>query len=166
MGRYTLGEWSNFFLGELGAAAALAGLLFVSVSVNQARILELGRMADRGLEALAMLLLVLVVATLALVPGQSLRLLGAEIFAVATATLAATVALQLGYLRHLDPVYRPRSIQLVAFSLLAVSTIVLAGLALLWRDDRAGLYLLVPGILLSFIAAGANAWVLLIEINR
>ena len=26
--------WSNFSLGEFGAAAALAGLLFVSISVN------------------------------------------------------------------------------------------------------------------------------------
>ena len=54
--------WANFFLGQLGASAALAGLLFVSVSVNQARILELGRMADRGLEALVTLFLVTVVA--------------------------------------------------------------------------------------------------------
>ena len=37
--------WSNFSLGELGAAAAFAGLLFVSISVNQERILGLGRMA-------------------------------------------------------------------------------------------------------------------------
>ncbi len=63
-------EWTNFFLGELGAAAALAGLLFVSVSMNQARILALGRMADRGLEALIMLFLVLVVTSLPLVPMQ------------------------------------------------------------------------------------------------
>ena len=44
--------WSNFFVGELGAAAAFAGLLFVSVSVNLEKILQLGRLADRGLEAL------------------------------------------------------------------------------------------------------------------
>ena len=40
-------EWKDFFVGELAAAAALAGLLFVAISVNQARILQLGRMADR-----------------------------------------------------------------------------------------------------------------------
>lgn len=78
----------------MGAAAALAGLLFVSVSVNQAKILQLGRMADRGLEALSMLLLVLVVASLPLVPGQPPRLLGGEIFVVAALTLVATVRLQ------------------------------------------------------------------------
>jgi hypothetical protein len=162
----TLGDWSNFFLGELGAAAALAGLLFVSVSVNQARILELGRMADRGLEALVMLLLVLVAASLPLVPGQPLRLLGAEILLVGALTLVALVPLQRAYLRLLDPAYRRATSLMVALNRLAVSLIALAGMVLLWRGDGSGIYLLPPGILLSFLAAGANAWVLLIEINR
>ena len=55
---------------------------------------------------------------------------------------------------------------MVALNRLAVTVIALAGLVLAWRDDGAGLYLLPLGILLSFFAAGANAWVLLIEINR
>ena len=163
-----MNDWSNFFLGELGAAAALAGLLFVSLSVNQARILQLGRIADRGLEALAMLLLVLVVASLPLVPGQSLRLLGSEILIVAAVILALTVRLQRIYLRQLESQYRRRSRQMVAVNRLAVTVIGLAGFTLLWRGDSAGLYLLPAGILLSFFAAGAgaSAWVLLIEINR
>lgn len=161
-----MSAWSNFFLGELGAAAALAGLLFVSVSVNQTRILSLGRMADRGLEALAMLLLVVVVASLPLVPGQSLRLLGAEILVVGTATLAALVPLQRAYLRQVIVVHRRHSLQMVIVDRLAVTVIALAGLVLLWRGDGTGMYLLPPGILLSFLAACANAWVLLIEINR
>jgi cation transport ATPase len=161
-----LNDWSNFFLGELGAAAALAGLLFVSLSVNQARILQLGRIADRGLEALAMLLLVVVVASLPLVPGQSVRLLGSEILAVAAAILVVTVRLQQVYLRQLESQYRRRSRQMVAINRTAVTVIALAGLALLWRGDTIGLYLLPAGILLSFFAAGASAWVLLIEINR
>jgi cation transport ATPase len=162
----TLGAWNSFFQGELGAAAALAGLLFVSVSVHQARILELGRMADRGLEALAMLLLVLVISSLALVPGQSLRLLGAEVLAAGAATLAALVPLQLAYLRQVDRAYRRRSRRMVAVNRLAVTATALAGAIFLWRGDGTGIYLLPPGILLSFFAAGANAWVLLIEINR
>jgi hypothetical protein len=161
-----LSEWSNFFLGELGAAAALAGLLFVSVSVNQARILALGRMADRGLEALVMLFLVLVVSSLPLVPGQSLRLLGSEILSVATLALVAIVLLQRAYLRYVEPAYRRSSTWMLAINRLAVTVIALAGLTLLWRGDGMGLYLLPPGILLSILAAGANAWVLLIEINR
>jgi modulator of FtsH protease len=158
--------WANFFLGQLGASAALTGLLFVSVSVNQARILELGRMADRGLEALVTLFLVLVVASLPLVPAQPLRLLGGEIFLAGAVTLAVNVYLQRVYLQTVDPAYLRRSTQMVQFNRLAVTLIALAGLAVLARGDDTGFYLLVPGILLSFFAAGANAWVLLIEINR
>jgi hypothetical protein len=161
-----IGDWSNFCLGELSAAAALAGLLFVSVSVNQARILQLGRMADRGLEALAMLLLVVVVASLPLVPGQPVRLLGGEVLAVATVVLFFIGRLERAYLRTVEPQYRPASIRMVALNRVAVTIIALAGVALIWRGDGAGMYLLPPGILLSFLAAGANSWVLLIEINR
>ena len=50
--------WHDFFVGELGAAAALAGLLFVSLSVNQERILKLPGLAQRGIQGLTSLFLV------------------------------------------------------------------------------------------------------------
>ena len=81
-------------------------------------------------------------------------------------TLAVNVHLQRVYLQTVDPAYLRRSTQMVQFNRLAVATIALAGLVVLARGDDIGLYLLAPGILLSFCAAGANAWVLLIEINR
>src|SRR5271154_4309036 len=133
-----MNAWNNFFLGELGAAAALAGLLFVSVSVNQVRILALGRTADRGLEALAMLFLVLVVTSLPLIPGQPLRLLGAEILVVALATLAALVPLQIGYVRSIEDIHRHRSMVQVWSNRAAVAVIALGGLVLVWRGDEIG----------------------------
>jgi hypothetical protein len=158
--------WASFFQGELGAAAALAGLLFVSVSVNQVKILQLGRMADRGLGALGILFLIIVVTSLSLVPEQLLRLLGGEIFAVGTIALIATVLLQRSYMRHVEEPYRRSSMKTVAINRSAVTVIMLAGLTLLWRGDGARLYLLPTGVLLSMFAASAGAWVLLVEINR
>jgi hypothetical protein len=55
---------------------------------------------------------------------------------------------------------------MVVVNRLAVAVVALAGLTLLWRGDAVGLYLLPAGILLSFFAASASAWVLLVEINR
>jgi hypothetical protein len=158
--------WSNFFVGELGAAAALAGLLFVSVSMNQARILALGRMADRGLETLAMLFLVMVVASLGLVPGQPLRWLGAEILVVGAATLAWLIPVQQRYMRLLDPIHLRRSARMAWFTRAAIGIFVIGGLGLATLGQAWALYLLPPGILLVFAAVGLNAWVLLIEINR
>jgi hypothetical protein len=165
-GEITLDAWNTFFQGELGAAAALAGLLFVSVSVNQAKILELGRMADRGLEALVILFLAIVVSSLPLIPGQPPRLLGAEIVLVGGATLVATIIMQRNYLQQVEAPYLRSSRWMVRIDRLAVSVILVSGVVLLLKGDIAGVYLLPPGILLSFFAASANAWVLLIEINR
>jgi modulator of FtsH protease len=158
--------WSNFFLGELSAAAALAGLLFVAVSVNQARILELGRIADRGIEALAMLFLVLVVASIPLMPGQPARHIGAEILLIAGGTLLMLVPVQRAYHQAVDPEYRRRSGQMAWLNRIAMMSIALGGLVTLWRGDGGGLYLVAIGILATFLAVGANAWVLPIEINR
>jgi len=159
-------DWSNFFLGELGAAAAFAGLLFVAVSVNQARILALGRMADRGLEALGQLMLVIVVASLPLIPGQPSRLLGTEVLVAGLITLAGLVPLQRGYLRHVQPEYQRSAKLMIAVNRLTVLLIAVAGGVSLWRGDLGGLYIMPVGILLTFFAVGMNAWVLLIEINR
>ena len=160
-----INDWDNFFVGELGAAAALAGLLFVSVSVNHTRILQLGRMADRGLEALIMLLLVVVITSLGLVPNQSPRLLGLEILLAAALTCRGVFALQRKYMTEIKPPYRRRSTVLAISNQAAVITLAVSGLVTLCRGE-AGFYLLPPGILATFISAFANAWVLLIEILR
>jgi hypothetical protein len=117
-----LAAWGTFFQGELGAAAALAGLLFVSLSVNQTKILELGRMADRGLEALAILFLVIMVSSLPLIPGQSIRLLGGEILVLGAGAMAATALLQRSYLRHTDEAYLRGTMRMVRTNRIAVGT--------------------------------------------
>jgi modulator of FtsH protease len=158
--------WANFFLGELSASAALAGLLFVSLSVNQSRILELGRIAERGLEALIMLLMVLVISSLALVPAQTPRLFGGEILLVALLQLTALTHLQRVQWSTLEREYRSVTLRMFILSHVATWFIIVAAATLLWRGDWIGLYVLPAGMLLSFITSGMNAWVLLIEINR
>jgi len=74
--------WNNFLVSELGAAAALTGLLFVAVSINLARILQFSHLPTRAAEALLALLSVLVVTTFALIPQQSPRAHGIEIGAI------------------------------------------------------------------------------------
>jgi len=159
-------QWSNFFLGELGASAALSGLLFVSVSVNQTRILELGRMADRAIEALALLFLIMGIATLGLTPFQSPRLFGAETLALAATLLAVLLPVQRRYLKQLVGAYRRRSMVLVHGARLAIGLIILSALALIGSGVATAATPLVPAVLVAFAVAGAGAWVLLIEINR
>ena len=63
-----MGNWHDFLVAELGASAKFTGLLFVSLSVNQTRILQFGGLPERGLQALTSIFLVFIIATLALAP--------------------------------------------------------------------------------------------------
>jgi hypothetical protein len=158
--------WANFFLGELTASAAAAGLLFVSLSVNQNRILELGRMAERGLEALGLLLLILILSSLALIPGQTPRSYGGLSLVIAVVHLALILKLQRVQWSALMREHRMVSLRAFVLAHISIWLVVLSAALLLERNDWLGLFVLPAGILLAFITAGLNAWVLLIEINR
>jgi hypothetical protein len=68
---YSSAEWESLFLAEAGASAALAGLLFVALSINLERILKGAGLPGRAGEAIVLLLTALVLSTWVLVPGQS-----------------------------------------------------------------------------------------------
>ena len=66
---YTTEGWGELFLAA-GASAALAGLLFVAVSINLDRIIALRSPPGAALGSIVLLVAVLMVSTFALVPGQ------------------------------------------------------------------------------------------------
>jgi hypothetical protein len=65
-------EWHDFLLAAAGAAAVLAGLVFVGVSINLDTIMSNPgySLVDRALEALVLLVAVLIATILLLVPAQ------------------------------------------------------------------------------------------------
>ncbi len=44
-------DWANFFVAEVGASAALTGLVVVAISINLAKILSYPSLPDRAAEA-------------------------------------------------------------------------------------------------------------------
>jgi hypothetical protein len=152
--------WANFFVAEAGAAAALAGLLFVSVSINLTRILEFPSLPPRAAEALLVLFAVLLLSLLALVPGQSPALLGAEVTALG---VLLWIAMTLTLARGGTP--KQYAILRVLLNQLPPIMFVVAGV-MLYSGHPAGLYWLVPATLLAILASVAAAWVLLVEILR
>jgi hypothetical protein len=157
--------WESFFVAQVGASAAVAGLVFVGVSINLDKILKYAGLPGRALEALIVLMLVLVVSSLMLVPGQSGTLIGAELLGVGALAWTWVVILDAMNLRQLEPRHRGWWALRVVLSQLATLSVIIAGLAVLaW--GRVGLYWLVPGVIFCFVVAFFNAWVLLIEINR
>ncbi len=156
--------WGNFFVAEVGASAALVGLLFVAVSINLARILQHAALPGRAFEALVVLVMVLFVATFALVPGQSPTALGLEVSLVAITAWGITTRIQ--YKAPKNP-EDPRSwmITRVFASQLALVPMIVGGVSLV-VGAGGGLYWVVAASIASFLAALIDAWVLLVEIQR
>ena len=165
-----MGEWNDFFLAVAGAAAVLLGLVFVGLSINLEMIMSNPTygLAGRALEAMVLLMAVLIATYLLLVPAQGTVLVGVEVLVIGVADWVAIVAIHLLQLRHwqsLESNLRANLVGRVVLGQLATLPFVAAGLAVLsWGVS--GLYLLVSGVILSFLVAVAEAWVLLVEIHR
>jgi modulator of FtsH protease len=152
--------WDNFLVAEVGASAALLGLLFVAVSINLTQILKYSHLPARALEALGALLCVLVVATLLLVPGQSTFAYGVEMAATGFLTWAGQTRALFASGKSVHALaLRILLNQLPALSFLIGGIQMAAG-------SPSGIYWIVPGTLLSLLASVSAAWVLLVEIQR
>lgn len=157
--------WSNFFSAELSASAALTGLLFVAASINLARIIENPLLTARLAKALVTLIAVVFAATLCLVPGQSTRLLGAELMVIEVPIWILVTILERASSRTNVYVGTWGKVGHFLLAQSAVLTMIAGGASLLAGRDG-GLYWVVAGVMISFATALLDAWVLLIEILR
>jgi modulator of FtsH protease len=163
MSAFTPADWSDFFVAEVGAAAALTGLVIVAISINLATILKSPLLTGRAGETLVLLAGILLLATLALVPGQPIWVVGAECLAVGL-SMAGAGGLALYRARNHYHPDEARWLRFV-FNFGAPLPIAGAGLSLL-TGAGGGLYWLVPGVVISLIGGVLNSWILLIEILR
>src|ERR1700729_1554307 len=76
---YNPAAWTGFFSAEVGASAALAGLIFVAVSINLAQIVKQRQLVSRSAKALLSLMAVLFSSSLCLIPDLSRVILGYEL---------------------------------------------------------------------------------------
>ncbi len=160
---YSALGWHDFFMGTIGAAAALTGLLFVAISINLEQILKFPQLPGRAAGTLGILVSTLVVSGFALAPGQGRRVLGIEI-----AAAGAIVAVQAIWVSHGKKTPgEPASWQIEHLTtLLLPSVALIVGGASLVAGEGGGLHWVLGGILLAFVSASVNAWVLLVEIKR
>jgi hypothetical protein len=163
---YSVLGWDSFFLGQVGATAALTGLLFVAMSINLQPILKYPWLPALAGETLLILAVVLVISTLGLVLGQSSRLFGAEIVVVAGGAWVFTMFSRRRAVRteKLKEGRGPQRWTLIGFQV-AVLPLVVGGVSLLahWGG---GLYWIVVGVVESLMVVIINAWTLLVEIQR
>ena len=157
--------WSNFFSAQIGASAALAGLIFVAVSINLPQIVGNPLLVSRCAKALSILIGVLLAATLALAPAQPLIAVGCELTALGAALwIAATRANHLA--SHKNPyVGRLQKIAHLVLTQCATLPFLVCGVSIVVQRGG-GFYWLLAGFVFSLATATIDAWVLLIEIQR
>ena len=163
MASYSPFAWHDFFMGTIGAAAALTGLLFVAISINLQQILRYPHLPGRAAGTLGILVSALVVSGFALAPGQGDRALGIEIAVAGVVVAVQAVWVTLGK----DLSGNPGSwlIQHLASLLLPGIAFMVGGVSLA-TGVGGGLYWVLAAVLLVFASASVNAWVLLVEIMR
>jgi len=162
---YAAKHWTDFGVATAGAAAALAGLLVVAISINLERILQFPSLPHRAAQTLILLTLPLVTSLLLIVPGQPRAALASELLLVGLVTGAFMLVRDARTPMSEQESLLSRLFARILPSIATCGCLVVAGATLL-AEGGGGLYWLVPAVLASVIFGLINAWVLLVEIQR
>jgi modulator of FtsH protease len=157
--------WHDFLVAQVGASAALVGLLFVGLSLNLEKILTYPGVPERAQITIVMILATLLLGSLLLIPRQGFLPTGIEGVVVGVVTVVLGTRFGLRAIRASQPEFRGH-LRLNLF-LFEVATIpyVVGGVLLLLGSDS-GMYWIAAAICISLVKAMLDAWVLLVEINR
>ena len=158
---YTVSTWSGFGEALAAVAGALAGLLFVAVAVKGDVLSASRSLSSRAAQTLVLFMTSVLIA-LMLVAPQPPAALGWELLAVAAASGAALLILDLraghsadqGVARYVEK-FSPNSITAVLVGV--------AGLTFLLRAGG-GLYWLIPATVASLVGGVVNAWLFLVKV--
>jgi hypothetical protein len=158
-------EWANFFVAEVGASAALSGLVVVAISINLSRILSFPQLPGRAAEALIILVGVLVLTSIGLIPNQPMAVFGWEVLAIGATIFVIPLMIQLRSLKSSKDLPAKAKYLRIAMSAVASLPIMVGG-AVLISGFGSGVYWLAAGVIAGLVAGVWDAWVLLIEILR
>jgi hypothetical protein len=156
--------WDTFAVIIGGAAGALIGALFVSVSIRIDVISASPDFRNRGAATLTLFGSVLVVAILLVIPDQHRWELGSELL-----VLAVVLGAALSWFNRratAQPSAQPISRVLASVSPDSITTILLlvtGALLLAGVDD--GAYVLVPAAIAAITGGVASAWLLLVRVS-
>jgi hypothetical protein len=158
-------DWANFFVAAAGAAGALAGLVFVALSINLARILQTPGLAGRAGETILILAAALFGALLALVPARSLSWVGGAALVVWFPAWIVPLWIQVRDIVRNE--YYRLNLAILRLVLHQTATVpFLVAAILLCNGHAIGMSWFAGALALSMAVALFNAWVLLVEIMR
>jgi modulator of FtsH protease len=170
MTAYDPAQWNDFAVAQLGASAALLGLVFVGMSINLKEFVGSSVLVNRALEAIVLLASVLLAATAVLIPAQDREVVGVELLVLGVVVTLCVLQLQSGTGREVVPSgdRGPTRASIVSRRIIGLGSAALIAVAgiLLLAEAGGGLYWWPVAIATAYIGALVNAWVLLVEILR
>jgi Na+/H+ antiporter NhaD/arsenite permease-like protein len=157
-------SWDTFAVIVGGAAAALLGLLFIAISIRLNVVAGSKELRNRSAETLVLFGIVLLLAVLLAIPGQTHRILGFEVIALA---LLGGVALYLldwraGTGRGQQPI--GRVLEMISPNTVTTVLLLVAGMLLVFKVD-AGMYVLVGPVLAAFVGGLTSAWLFMTRVE-
>ncbi|MCB0829111.1 MAG: hypothetical protein KDB62_09920 [Solirubrobacterales bacterium] len=158
-----LSAWSDFFVASAGATAALAGLVFVAVSINIDSIVDQPGVPEFALVTVLLLLQAVVVSLLGLVPDQDTGSLGIQLlveFLIWAAVAGAMIRRSLAHMKSRVSLISRLLLPALGSLPFLVAAVILLG------DGEQGMDWVAGGIIASTVAAVVNGWVLMVEIRR
>jgi hypothetical protein len=170
-GAYSAGPWTGYAAAAVAAGATLSGLVFVAVSINLNRILELPSLPVRAWQTLSMLMTPPTVGFFLLVPGQPRTVLACELLVSGLLLGGGRLVLHHKAARSEKDTPLPLLGHFAGFltalvpALVSYACVAVAGATLLAKSGG-GLYWLVPSVLLATFLGLVNAWGLLVKIPQ
>lgn len=156
-------QWHDFFLMVGGGVAALTGLIFVALSValtlNFEDLIKDATHKYRSINTLAGLTAVFVRCGLVLMPGQSITVLGLELFVTA---LVGAIIFLYGFRQAYKFGSHPSMYRLYVSSFLYAAELV--GALMLIFGSLAGFYIVAVAILLNVAFMISAAWLLVVGV--
>jgi hypothetical protein len=162
-------EWHDFFVAQVGATAALAGLLFVALSVNVTQVLRYPWLPPRAAQSLIVLIGATVESSILLFPLPSTRWAAAlaGIVALAVYAVALRLSISSATAHPGESQGDTRQIRILSTTITQIATLPSVAGAALGSFGYAGYeYWIAAGVMLALLYGLYTSWVLLVEILR
>jgi len=157
-------QWHDFFLMVGGGTAALAGLVFVAMSINLHIVASDPTHKNRAIGTLTGFTAIFLICSLALIGNQNHLSIGIEWLAV---SIPATIIYIRGYVRAVKMGGSASGLSLSrTIGGTACYLAQILGSIMLMFGHIAGLYIASTAMVVSFISLISGAWLLLIGIHE
>lgn len=159
-----LNQWHDFFLMVGGGAAALAGLVFVAMSINLSVLAQDPTHKNRAIGTLTGFTAIFMICAFALMGGEGYRSVGTEWLLVSSIAMLIYIR---GYILAVKEGGSPKGLSIIRTIFGATCyAIQIIGSLMLLSGHISGLYAAAIAMVLSFTSLISGAWLLIMGIHE